>query len=69
LVPLRLTKQDLPELPGIVSSFNGLYSTRRVFLLYRQSRILLALGLALIVAFVLCGLLLRWYIRCRRGGK
>jgi hydroxyacylglutathione hydrolase len=66
---LQLTKQDLLELPSIVSSFNGFYSTHGVFVLYSQSRILLTLGLAFIVALLLCGLSLRGYLRRRRSKR
>ena len=63
---LQLTKQDLLALPAIVSSFNGFYSKNGVFVLYSQTRILLALGFALIVVLVAFGMLLRWLLRRRQ---
>lgn len=66
---LQMTKQDLLALPAIVSGFNGFYSTNGVFVLYSQTRILLALGFVLIVVLVALGLLLRWYLRRRKARR
>jgi hydroxyacylglutathione hydrolase len=63
---LQLTREDLLALPAIVSSFNGFYSQNGVYVLYSQSRILLALGFVLIVVLVACAMLLRWYLRRRK---
>jgi len=66
---LQLTKQDLLALPGIIGSFNGFYSQREVFVMYNQTRVLLAFGLVLIVVLVLCLLLLRRYLRRRKSAR
>jgi hydroxyacylglutathione hydrolase len=63
---LPLTKQDLLSLPGLVSSFNGFYNQRGVFVMYSQSRILIVLGFALIGVLLALGLLLRLYLRRRK---
>jgi hydroxyacylglutathione hydrolase len=63
---LQLTGQDLLALPDIVGSFNGFYSQRGVFVLYSQSRILLALGFVLLLVLVASAMLLRWYLRRRK---
>jgi glyoxylase-like metal-dependent hydrolase (beta-lactamase superfamily II) len=63
---LQLTKQDLLALPAIVSAFNGFYSQHGMFVMYNQSRILLAIGIALIAILVALGMLLRWYLRRRK---
>jgi hydroxyacylglutathione hydrolase len=63
---LQLTKQDLLGLPAVVKSFNGFYCKRGVFVLYSQSRILLALGFAFLLVLVAAGMLLRRYLRRRR---
>ncbi len=63
---LQLTKQDLLALPSIISSFNGFYSASGMFVLYSQTRILLALGLVLIVVLVALAMLLRRYLRRRK---
>jgi glyoxylase-like metal-dependent hydrolase (beta-lactamase superfamily II) len=66
---LQLTKQDLLALPAVVSSFNGFYSKSGVFVLYSQTRILLAFGFALIVVLVVSVVLLRQYLRRRKRSK
>jgi hydroxyacylglutathione hydrolase len=66
---LQLTKQDLLALPAIISSFNGFYSQNGVFVLYSQTRILLALGFVLIVVLVALGMLVRWYRRRRKRNR
>jgi hydroxyacylglutathione hydrolase len=63
---LQLTKQDLLALPAVVSSFNGFYSTNGIFVLYSQTRILLALAFAFIVFLTAIGILLRRVIRRRK---
>ena len=63
---LQLTKQDLLGLPDIVSSFNGFYNRHGVFVLYSQTRILIALGFVLIAMLVGLGILIRWYFRRRK---
>ncbi|MFZ0295493.1 MAG: MBL fold metallo-hydrolase [Candidatus Sulfotelmatobacter sp.] len=63
---LQLTKQDLLSLPTVVSSFNGFYSTYGIFVLYSQTRILLALAFALLVVLLAIAMLLRSYLRRRK---
>jgi len=64
--PLQLTQQALLTLPAIVRSFNGFYTQNGVFVLYSQTRILLALAFLLIVVLVAFATLLRWYLRRRK---
>lgn len=66
---LQLTKQDLLALPAVVSSFNGFYSTDGIFVLYSQTRILLAIAFALIVFLLAIAVLLRWYLRRRKQSR
>ena len=66
---LQLTKQDLLALPVVVSSFNGFYSTNGIFVLYSQTRILLALAFALLIVLTAIALLLRWYLRRRKQSR
>ena len=66
---LQLTKQDLLALPAIVRSFNGFYTQNGVFILYSQTRILLALGFCLMVVLVGFAMLLRWYLRRRQRAR
>jgi hydroxyacylglutathione hydrolase len=63
---LQLTKQDLLDLPAVVGSFNGFYSQHGVYILYSQSRILMAVGLVLVVVLLACAMLLRAYLRRRK---
>ncbi|MGA2922984.1 MAG: MBL fold metallo-hydrolase [Candidatus Sulfotelmatobacter sp.] len=63
---LQLTQQDLLALPAIARSFNGFYTQNGIFVLYSQTRILLAFAFLLIVVLVASGMLLRWYLRRRR---
>jgi glyoxylase-like metal-dependent hydrolase (beta-lactamase superfamily II) len=63
---LQLAKQDLLAFPATVSTFNGFYGQNGIFVMYNQSRILLALGIALLAILVALGMLLRWYLRRRR---
>jgi len=53
-------------LPAIARSFNGFYTQNGIFVLYSQTRILLAFAFLLIVVLVASGMLLRWYLRRRR---
>ncbi len=66
---LQLTKQDLLALPAVVSSFNGFYSTNGIFVLYSQTRILLALAFTLIIVLTAAAMLLRWYLRRRKQSR
>ena len=66
---LQLTKQGLLALPEIVSSFNGFYSKSGVFVLYSQTRILLALGLVALAVLVGFVTLLRCYFRRRKTAR
>jgi hydroxyacylglutathione hydrolase len=63
---LQLSKQDLLALPAIVSGFNGFYSENGVFVLYSQTRVLLALGAVLVATLVAITLGIRAYLRRRR---
>jgi len=63
---LQLTKEDLLALPGIISSFNGFYTQRGVYVMYNQNRILLAFGFVVIAVLVLLAMLLRRYLRRRK---
>jgi hydroxyacylglutathione hydrolase len=63
---LQMTKNDLLALPAIISSFNGFYSQNGVYILYSQTRILIALGFILIVVLVASVMLLRKYLRRRK---
>jgi hydroxyacylglutathione hydrolase len=56
-------------LPAVVSSFNGFYSTDGIFVLYSQTRILLAIAFALIVFLLAIAVLLRWYLRRRKQSR
>jgi glyoxylase-like metal-dependent hydrolase (beta-lactamase superfamily II) len=64
--PLPLTKQDLLALPGIVGSFNGFYNQSGMFVMYSQTRILLAIGFVLLGVLAALGIVLRWYLRRRK---
>jgi len=66
---LQLTRQDLLALPAILSSFNGFYSRRGMFVLYSQTRILLALGFVSIAVLVTFVMLLRRYLRRRKSAR
>ena len=66
---LQMTKQDLLSLPAVVSSFNGFYSKNGIFVLYSQSRILLALGFFLLVILVASVVLLLRYLRRRKRAR
>jgi hydroxyacylglutathione hydrolase len=57
--PLQLTKQDVLALPEIVSGVNGFYAKRGVYLLMKQNRILIPLGVAAIALLVAMILILR----------
>jgi hypothetical protein len=66
---LQLSKQDLLRLPDIVGSFNGFYNQTGVFVMYSQTRILLALAFVMIVVLVAAGMLLRWLLRRRKRAR
>jgi hydroxyacylglutathione hydrolase len=66
---LQMTKQDLLALPGIIGSFNGFYSRHGVFVIYNQTRMLLACGFILITVLVICVVLLRGYLRRRKRAR
>jgi hydroxyacylglutathione hydrolase len=63
---LQLSKQDLLNLPNVLGHFNGFYSQSGMFVMYNQSRVLLAMAIVLILLFVMLGMLLRWYFRRRK---
>lgn len=63
---LQLTKQDLLNLPSVLSHFDGFYSQSGMFVMYNQSRILLALAIVLILLLVALGLPVRWFFRRRK---
>jgi glyoxylase-like metal-dependent hydrolase (beta-lactamase superfamily II) len=70
--PLQLTKQDLLDLPGIVSGFNGFYAKRGVYVLMNQNRILILLGVGVVAVLVAIILILRalWrWFRSRAAAK
>ena len=70
--PLQLTKQDLLDLPGIVSGFNGFYAKRGVYVLMNQNRILILLGIGAVIVLVAIILILRalWrWFRSRAAGE
>lgn len=63
---LQLSKQDLLNLPNVLSHFNGFYNQSGMFVMYNQSRILLALAIVLILLLVALGVLVRRYFRRRK---
>jgi hydroxyacylglutathione hydrolase len=66
---LQLSKQDLLGLPEILGSFNGFYSQQGMFVMYSQTRILIAIGFGLIVVLGALVMLLRWFLRRRKRAK
>jgi hydroxyacylglutathione hydrolase len=66
---LQLTKQDLMALPAILSSFNGFYNQSGMFVMYSQTRILLAIGFVLLIILAALGIVLRWYLRRRKARR
>jgi hydroxyacylglutathione hydrolase len=64
---LQLTKQDLVTLPAVIGSFNGFYTKSGMFVIYSQTRVLLALAFLLLIVFVALAMALRWYWRWRRN--
>jgi nitrate/nitrite transporter NarK len=64
-----LTKQDLLGLPAVIGSFNGFYSHSGVFVMYNQTRLLLAIGFVLLAGLVGLALLLRWFWRRRKARR
>jgi hydroxyacylglutathione hydrolase len=63
---LQLTKQDLLNLPNVLTHFNGFYSQSGIFVMYSQSRVLLALAIVFILLLAALGLLVRWFFRRRK---
>jgi hydroxyacylglutathione hydrolase len=63
---LQLTKQDLLTLPTIIGSFNGFYTRSGMFVIYSQTRVLLAIGFLLLIVLVALVMLLRWCWRRKR---
>ena len=51
------------------NSFTAFYSTNGMFVLYSQTRILLAMGFVLIVVLVTLGMLVRSYLRRRKRAR
>ena len=57
------------DLPATVASFNGLYSQRGMYVMYNQSRVLMAVAAAVLVVLIgFMALLVRivWRRRARR---
>ena len=64
---LPLGKQDVLDLPATVASFNGLYSRHGMYVMYNQSRVLMAVAAAVLVVLIgLVALLVR-IVRRRRA--
>jgi hydroxyacylglutathione hydrolase len=63
---LQLSKQDLLNLPNVLSHFNGFYSQSGMFVMYNQSRVLLVLAIVLILLLVALVMLVRWFFRRRK---
>ncbi len=64
---LPLGKQDVLDLPATVASFNGLYSRHGMYVMYNQSRVLIAAAVAVLVVLIgLVALLVR-IVRRRRA--
>jgi hydroxyacylglutathione hydrolase len=66
---LQLGKQDLLALPQVIAHFNGFYTQEGIFIMYSQSKILWAIGVALLAILVALATLLRWFLRRRRLKK
>jgi hydroxyacylglutathione hydrolase len=66
---LQLTKQDLLALPAVLSRFNGFYNQVGVYVMYSQTRVLLALLFTLIAIILALAILLFWYLRRRKIRK
>jgi len=66
---LQLGKHDLLALPQLIAHFNGFYTQDGIFIMYSQSRILWAIGLAFLAILVAVAMLLRWLLRRRRLRK
>ena len=57
------------DLPATVASFNGLYSQHGMYVMYNQSRVLMAVGAAVLVVLIgLIALLVR-IVRRRRSAR
>lgn len=66
---LQLSKQDLLALHQVIARFNGFYTRDGIFVMYSQSKILWAIGLAFLAILVAIAMLLRCYLRRRRRKK
>lgn len=63
---LQLTRQDLLALPQVIAHFNGFYTQDGIFIMYSQSKILWAIGLAFLAILIAIAMLVRWFFRRRR---
>jgi len=64
--PLALTKEDLSTLPAMVSSYNGFYTRRGIFVLVSQTRVLMAAAAGVAVILGAIGMGVRWALRRRK---
>ena len=63
---LPLGRQDVLDLPATVARFNGIYSRHGVYVMYNQSRVLMAVGAAVLLVLIgLIALLVRIVRRYR----
>lgn len=63
---LQLTKQDFMSLPSVLSQFNGFYNQRGMFVMYSQTRILVAVAIVLILILVGLVMVVVRFIRRRK---
>ena len=66
---LPLGKQDVLDLPATVASFDGLYSQRGMYMMSNQSRVLMAVAAAALVALIGFVTLLARIVRRRRARR
>ena len=66
---LPLGKQDVLDLPATVGSFNGLYSQQGMYVMYNQSRVLMAIVAAVLVVLIGLIALLARIVRRRRARR
>ncbi len=64
---LPLGKQDVLDLPATIASFNGLYSQHGMYVMYNQSRVLMAIVAAVLVVLIGVMALLVHIVRRRRA--
>jgi glyoxylase-like metal-dependent hydrolase (beta-lactamase superfamily II) len=64
---LPLGKQDVLDLPTTVASFNGLYSRHGIYVMYNQSRVLIAAAMAVLVVLIGLVVLLMRMLRRRHA--